>query len=164
MKDALRQGFVYMLAALAFAVALQGRGAAPVGQYSTTVDTVSDNKTKLMWQRKAPSLTYCGSAAEAYCAGLELGGYSDWRLPTKCELETIVDRRAQSPSIDTTAFLDAAPRFFWSSTVSSAGSGNRWGVDFSDGSSVYRHWYLATDAQCDRGAPVADTSTVRCVR
>jgi hypothetical protein len=38
--------------------------------------------------------------AAAHCAGLALGGYSDWRLPSRIELWSIDDTSRSSPAID----------------------------------------------------------------
>ncbi len=43
--------------------------------------TVTDKVTGLMWQQGTQSATW--SQAPAACRALALGGYSDWRLPTK---------------------------------------------------------------------------------
>jgi hypothetical protein len=64
-------------------------------------DIVKDNWTGLSWQLKIPSdglytwdngATPAAGSAQAYCAGLSYGGYSDWRVPAPIELVTLVDR------------------------------------------------------------------------
>src|SRR5262245_28544364 len=56
--------------------------------YDTSVDgVVCDEVTGLLWQREVDSTAvYIRSEASAYCDGLELAGYDDWRLPTRIEL------------------------------------------------------------------------------
>lgn len=44
--------------------------------------TVTDNHTGLMWQQTPPTDKMTYQQALEYVADLELGGYSDWRLPT----------------------------------------------------------------------------------
>lgn len=44
--------------------------------------TVTDNNTGLMWQQTPPSDKMTYDEALAYVESLEIGGYTDWRLPT----------------------------------------------------------------------------------
>ena len=44
--------------------------------------TVTDNNTGLMWQKTPPSEKMTYDDARAYVESLEIGGYTDWRLPT----------------------------------------------------------------------------------
>ena len=52
-------------------------------------DTVYDRTTNLLWQRSNSDLM-SWSTANGYCAQLDLGGYSGWRLPTISELRTLI--------------------------------------------------------------------------
>jgi hypothetical protein len=47
---------------------------------------------------------------------LELCGHSDWRLPTRKELLSIVDNSRFKPAIDSSFFPNAAPDYYWSSS------------------------------------------------
>ncbi len=95
--------------------------AAPDGQFISLQDgTVRDAKTSLIWQQKAPSGKYSQEAAGSYCSQLGLGGLSSgWRLPTRLELDSLVDFRAASPgpTIDLVAFPSAAGGKFWTATT-----------------------------------------------
>ncbi len=42
------------------------------------------------WQRCDDGIYHTREDAETYCQNLELGGYSDWHLPSKSELKTLV--------------------------------------------------------------------------
>jgi hypothetical protein len=44
--------------------------------------TVTDNNTGLMWQKTPPQDKMTYVEAKAYVESLEIGGYTDWRLPT----------------------------------------------------------------------------------
>ena len=82
--------------------------------------TITDTSTGLMWEKLAPSTTYFWPQAKDYCENLTLGEKSDWRLPTRNELQTIVDYSRIKPSIDTTFFPDTAgvsDYDYWSSTM-----------------------------------------------
>ncbi len=81
--------------------------------------TVKDNKTGLIWQRQAQASSSWDSA-NAACKNLSLGGLtSGWRVPTKLELETLVDYRTlpSTPTIDTLAFASAPRGVFWTATT-----------------------------------------------
>jgi hypothetical protein len=122
---------------------------------------VTDTITGLLWQRDGSStrdgcsgsgnLTCTWAEAQAYCTGLRLGGFSDWRVPAVMELRTLLNFTGGSPTIDPIAFPGAPPAWFWTSSPSAGSSGKAWYVNFSDGSSYY---YLVSD----------NNYYVRCVR
>ncbi len=66
-----------------------------------------------------------------------LCGVSDWRLPERDELRSIVHYGVFSPSIDENYFPHSAPASFWSATGYASFSGNAWHVNFEDGND---HW------------------------
>jgi hypothetical protein len=117
---------------------------------------VTDAITGLIWQRDGSGTrsecdgVYCSwSEANAYCAGLVLGGVSGWRLPGRHELLTIVEVNVQGLSIDSAAFPDTPADTFWTSSAYGDPSDYAWYVYF--GSNV---GYLR----------VGNASRVRCVR
>lgn len=71
-----------------------------------------------------------------YCSSLELGGITDWRLPTRNELLETVDQ-ANDPAINqvfeniASVRYSSAPIYYWSSSVDR--KDNAWTVEFSDG-------------------------------
>ena len=59
--------------------------------YDTSVaGIVLDKVTGLIWQRSVSAPSYTWTEAKSYCEGLTLAGYSDWRLPTRIELVSLV--------------------------------------------------------------------------
>jgi hypothetical protein len=90
--------------------------------------TVTDNVTGLMWQQTVPSIHDfpfgCPWAdAVAYCQTLTLASYSDWRLPSRIELVSLVDEERYDArtigrlSIDPTYFPNTpGTHYFWSSS------------------------------------------------
>ncbi|MBN2061594.1 MAG: DUF1566 domain-containing protein [Deltaproteobacteria bacterium] len=66
-------------------------------------NTITDTASGLMWQKNTPSPIVSPAVnwfeAIRMCEDLVLGGYNDWRLPTKDEWETIIDRNNQYPAL-----------------------------------------------------------------
>ncbi|WP_437785229.1 DUF1566 domain-containing protein [Sorangium sp. So ce1097] len=121
---------------------------------------VRDNVTCLEWQQSPPSESYTWDQAIRYCDDLTLGGHSDWRLPTRIEMTSIVDF-TQSPAIDRTAFPGARGGFHktasdWILTIRQAGAGagrdQAWAFNLSDGivSNAYSK-ATAASLRCVRG-------------
>ena len=95
--------------------------------------TVTDTSTGLTWQQTSASNHMKWEQALAYCEGLNLGGYTDWRLPTKKELESLVDYSRYNPAINMTYFPSAVSTQMsgnWSSTTLAGSAISAWGVNF----------------------------------
>ncbi|MCP4757079.1 MAG: DUF1566 domain-containing protein [Proteobacteria bacterium] len=100
--------------------------------------------TGLKWQKEDDDTTRTWEEALAYCEGLDLGGFGNWRLPSVRELETIIDFGNYDPAIDPVYFpdaydtsIDGAVNSFWSSTTVKNTSSNgttAWQVSFKKGS------------------------------
>ena len=117
------------------------------GKCTCDAETVKDPATGLPWQRLLPETYGCsGSAhvmgdlcrwneAKSYCSKLVLGSGA-WRLPTKDELLSIVDKRT-SPSTDAVAFPDTPALWFWSATPYEENEYSAWSVHFYDGTPSY---------------------------
>jgi hypothetical protein len=105
--------------------------------YTIGSDFVVDNWTGLTWQRTT-DLQVDWPAAVSTCQSLSQDGVNTWRLPTKKELETLVDRADSYPAIDLEAFPSAPVQFqCWSGTAYAPLSLNYWFVDFDTGESAY---------------------------
>jgi len=131
--------------------------------FDTSTNGVAvDRKTCLEWERLEPdkpmascqiardsSAKLCWSEATKYCAGVRLDGQSDWRLPTRAELRTILLADVSlCPRIDSTVFSGALRSIYWTSEA--IGTDHAWGIDFCDG--------------MDHSAGVDGPQAVRCVR
>jgi hypothetical protein len=74
-----------------------GHFTTPAPSYSTSADgaVVTDLHTGLMWEQGHHEEKLEYADAEAACEGLELGGRSDWRLPSLKELYSLADFRGE---------------------------------------------------------------------
>ena len=76
--------------------------------YSKEDLSKSANKRKNVWRNKNDEnhkpLTYQDSLK--YCQNLELGGFKDWRIPSRAELRTLIDYEA-AKNIQSVAFHSA---------------------------------------------------------
>lgn len=96
--------------------------------------TVTDNVTTLMWQQQDDGKKRKQVYAKAYCSGLSMGAFSDWRLPTIQELASIMDRGAYDPAVDGTVFLGTQSYAYWSSTPYAINSSSdAWYMYFGSG-------------------------------
>lgn len=96
-------------------------------------DTVTDRKTKLMWQKMEVGKMRW-ETAKNFCNSYDLAGYIDWRLPTKAELTSLVERSMFNPSIDRRFFPKAEPDDYWTSSTGSAAVGSAaWLINFGYG-------------------------------
>jgi hypothetical protein len=120
--------------------------------------TITDNNTKLMWEKKSAdgsihdkdtAYTWA-DALTVHIAGLNAGGgfagYTDWRLPNAKELHSIVNYEITIPNVEVspefntgcvvgctalTCSCTAAANYWSSTTVTTASSFNAWIVGFN---------------------------------
>lgn len=62
-----------------------------------------------------------------------LCGFSDWRLPTRQELTTLVHAGIAAPTIDAAYFPNTGNDYYWTSATSALDLASAWAVDFNDG-------------------------------
>ena len=81
-----------------------------------------------MWQKGSSSSDHTWDEALSYCERMNLGGYTDWRLPTVNELRSIMDFSRRNPAINATYFPVGSGNYYWSSTTYASTTGNAWGI------------------------------------
>jgi len=113
--------------------------------------TVEDRLTGLVWPVDAPSsVAGCGRGGERnFAAALALVrclnagawlGATDWRLPSRGELASLVHRGEADSSawLAAEGFRGVRPATYWSSTTYDAATWNAWGVNLHDGAVTTR--------------------------
>lgn len=117
-------------------------------------ETVIDCVTGLEWERAIPVGTlYTRPLAMSHCDGLTLGGYADWRVPSRIELMTLLDYSVDGPGpmIDASAFPGTPAGPFWSASA------------FAPFATTHG-WLLQFDVGAIDWHAFSETHYVRCVR
>ncbi len=130
----------------------------PASYDTSTPGVVLDNVTGLTWDAADHDGYDSMQAAAAYCAALRLGGFADWRLPSRIEVWSIQDFTHFNPALDSvfsTVGTDNIRPAPWTSTP---GHG-----DFLYGGSFYTSQGVES-VESVAGFEAAPFTTARCVR
>jgi hypothetical protein len=112
---------------------------------------VKDLVTKLEWQGSVQMAVFSFAGATAYCESLDYGGFSDWRLPSRIELVSLVDYTQSNPAIDPTAFPGTPAAAFWTSSPKvSFSMSEAWTVDFASGATASTELGTMLQVRCVR--------------
>lgn len=107
-----------------------------------------DNNTGLVWEVKSPKkgdVNYTADrytweqAGKAYIDKLnkkKYGGFSDWRLPNKDELRSIIDYGRTGPALDPHYFPGCQSDFYWTSVPYNMQKPFVWGIFLGLGSGI----------------------------
>ncbi len=107
--------------------------------------TVTDTRTGLMWKQCAEGLSdpacrtgralhFDWADAPAHAEASTFANYTDWRLPSKDELLSLVEECGINPSINTNRFPNTPISYFWSGSPRTGSSDGALYVLFSSGS------------------------------
>ena len=96
-------------------------------------NTVTDTRTGLMWSRENKVMKMNWEDAIAYCENSHFSGYTDWRLPNRYELQSLVDYSAYEPAIESGFFPGTESDDYWSSTPFTDDGKKAWYVKFDNG-------------------------------
>ncbi len=138
-------------------------------EFSVDAGTVLDHATCLMWQEATNSGTHDWDAAAGVCANLGTGGHTDWRLPTRAELISILDYSTLLPTLPS-VFSAPAGGDYWTSTEVASDGTKAWFVKAGGvGQVSFKVKTTASYVRCVRGAGAPpssrfDTSTAGAVR
>jgi len=117
----------------------------PEPRFTVNGDVVTDNLTGLMWTKNANLLNGYRTWQQAldYIKGMNNGayypnfGYTDWRLPNREELHSLIDFSQYNPALPSGhPFTNVQDDFYWSSTTYTYTTENTWVVMMYDGNVV----------------------------
>ena len=97
---------------------------------------VTDTITKLSWRSTLVPGTFKGTAADAECRKITVGG--PWRAPKRIELVTLLDYSRSAPFVDTNSFSDLSLDTVWTTSqvrpfVVGSANPSYWVVNFGTG-------------------------------
>lgn len=103
-------------------------------------EAVEDKTTNLIWEHVTTTTganEYTWGEAITYCNNLTKAGKTDWRLPNKYELLSLVDFDLSNPVIDSSYFTGITEALYiWTST--SYSTSQAWQLKISDGYMYYQ--------------------------
>ncbi|WP_456401776.1 Lcl C-terminal domain-containing protein [Hydrogenimonas sp.] len=102
-------------------------------------EIVTDDTAGVMWQDSADVATERVTWSEAVerCRTLRLGGFDDWRLPERDELDSLADEQRFKHGIDP-VFRYEGDAGYWSSTVDPVHPDSAWRTLYTCGGG---YWY-----------------------
>jgi len=108
----------------------------PEPRFTVNGECVTDNLTGLMWPKNG-NLTggkKTWNDAIDYANNLALCGHSDWRLPNRKELFSLIDHGNHKPALPSEhPFTNVQSNYYWSSTNNTGYTDFAWIVDMWDG-------------------------------
>ena len=112
----------------------------PNPRFTVSGDCVTDNLTGLIWVKSPDSTLRTWNDAVSHANGLDLCGYTDWRLPNINELRSLVHSGYNeelcggascvymSDWLNSKGFSNVQSDFYWSSTTYADGTSYAWFV------------------------------------
>lgn len=117
--------------------------------YTTVDGVVTDVETALSWPAAPIKTPVAWSAASGACQALRVGGFTDWRVPTRIELSSLATySKTQGPK--TNSSFETPFDEYWTSSVFKDNPSHAWAVEFQLGGVV--------------SMPKAEAHLLRCVR
>jgi len=111
--------------------------------------TVTNIKTHLTWKRCSEGQTWSGTIctgtattytwqgalqqAKTLNTGNGFATFTDWRVPNRKELDSIVERQCIAPAINTTIFPATVSNWYWSASPYAGNAASAWNVLFRNG-------------------------------
>lgn len=80
--------------------------------------TVVDDVTGLVWEQSVQGTQFAWEEAIQHCRDAMTGGFTDWRIPMRVELASLLDIDSGPPYIDADAFTAMPEGSFWTGSES----------------------------------------------
>jgi hypothetical protein len=121
----------------------------PDPRFSVSGDCVTDNLTGLMWVKSPGSALLVLQDAIDHAGGLDICGYTDWRLPNVIELESLVNVEYNKQTcggsacisnaawLNTQGFSNVQTFYYWSSTTYAYNVGYAWFMHMWNGYTLF---------------------------
>lgn len=99
----------------------------------------NSQQAKCVGYTEGQPATYCNTDAFVQRINAKkLCGFSDWRLPTRVELESIVDYGRSAPAINTAFFPFVRSELYWTQSPYVEDNKSAWAINFRLGSSMWQ--------------------------
>jgi hypothetical protein len=114
-------------------------------RFAVQGEVVHDTLTELSWPRRADIFTFPLPWQDTLDAITDLNqkaflGFTDWRLPNRRELRSIISHGARKPSLPPGhPFRQVFLGWYWTSTTSARATAYAWYVHFEGGRMFYGH-------------------------
>ena len=116
--------------------------------------SVVDPDTGLEWEAAGSVKEIIWFDTDNYCDQLNqknFAGHSDWRIPTRVELYTLVVDAEHDPCIKPLPGIECKSSNYWSSTTYAVGTSGAWNVNFSNGGVYVGSKSNSYHVRCVRG-------------
>lgn len=114
--------------------------------------TVTDQLTGLVWTRNANQANGTSDWEQAVsgAGACKEGGYTDWRLPNRFEMESLLDLDRFNPALpEGNPFKEVQPSYYWTSTTTANSDDDAWVIHFyigfvakDDKAGTHHVWYV----------------------
>jgi Protein of unknown function (DUF1566) len=121
----------------------------PLQLQSISPFLVVDQESGLMWASKRLTELFAWPEAINACADLDLGGFRDFRLPTRIELFSIMF--FGKPGQKWRSEFENVGGGFWTASSSATDNQNAWALDFNTGTAYSESKTFFLRVQCVRG-------------
>lgn len=120
-----------------------------------------DNHTNLVWSLETQSHLWADATTTLPAAANAASrcGFTDWRLPTRRELLSIVHNGTSNPAIDSAFFPGTVSGYYWSNDTYAPNTPFAWYVNFSSGSTDATIKPTNIAVRLVRGVPAAGAFT-----